>query len=167
MADPLLLAALAFFHILFAMLWLGGSFVFALVLGPLIQSLPLGARREFTIRTNMVNRYFRVVTGLTVLFGFLLLYEFINGDFSVLTTTAWGQRISIGMTLGFAAFLLTNLYTAPHLDRAASIFHEMKDEEARPPEEYLRAQRVGIISAGVTLMLVLVTLVFMVGAGFY
>lgn len=167
MVDPLIVAVLAFFHILFAMLWLGGSFIFAAVLGPLVQSLPPSAQREFTMRTFSVNRYFRMVAGLTVLSGFLLLYVFINGDFSILMTTAWGQRIAIGMTLGFAAFLNANFYTAPHMDRAASILRQMKEDETRPPEEFLRMTKVGIISATVTLALILVTLLFMVGAGFY
>lgn len=167
MADPLLVTVLAFFHIFFAMLWLGGSFIFAFALGPIVQSFSPQAQREFYIKSVSVNRYFRIVTSLTVLFGFLLLYVFVNGDFSMLTTTAWGQKILVGMTLGFAAFLLTNLYTAPHLDRAASLMRETADSATLPPPEFLKLSRAGVISAGITLFLVLITLIFMVSAGFY
>ncbi|MDV3278210.1 MAG: hypothetical protein LYZ69_07065 [Nitrososphaerales archaeon] len=167
--DPLVVAVLAWFHILFAILWFGGSSFFGFVLAPFLGRLSVGAQREFYLNFGRrTNAFFRAVSGLTILFGFLLLYSFTNGNLSDLWTTAWGSKRSIGLSLGLVAFLLVNLLTAPHFDRAISILRLTQPSDHQTlPAEFQKELRVGGISAGLTGGVLFLTLVFMVGSAFY
>ncbi len=72
------------------------------------------------------------------------------------------------MTLGLTAFLITNLVSVPHFGKAARILRESQGaEDQTPSADFKRALRLDGASAGVSGVLLLVVLVFMVGAAFY
>ncbi|HMD78839.1 MAG TPA: hypothetical protein VKF39_02530, partial [Nitrososphaerales archaeon] len=117
-----------------------------------------------------VARFFQIVAGSTVLFGALLLYTGIsNGDFSGLTlASTWGLSISIGLSFGLVAFLISEFAAVPPLKKAIRIITEMHGSgQQKPPPELQETLKRAALLANVTVALLVLALIFMVSAGFY
>ena len=117
-----------------------------------------------------VMRFFQIVAGSTVLFGALLAYVGIsNGDFPGLAwSTNWGVGITVGLSLGLIAFLVGELMAVPALGKVVKIIGEMqRTGQHGPPEGLGKALARARVTATVTVVLLIATLVFMITAGFY
>ncbi len=165
MVDPLVLTAVAFLHIVFAIAWLGGSLYFVFILGPRLRTLSPPAAIEFVARVGRTTgRYAETVSGLTIVFGLILLYLYFGGDY-----TKWPLTLEIGFTLGFIAFLIGLLAIAPSIGKASGIAKEFMKNPAQgpPPAEFLALMKKGGISSTIATVLLLITAVFMVATAFY
>ncbi len=170
MADPVLVTILAYGHILSAIGWLGGGLLTAFVLGPGLQKVSAPSRLEFMARVMpKIIRYILGMVAGTLLFGLLLLYFRVNGDFSALSqATPFGIAMSGGMTLAVIAAIVVVTFTVPSFRRVIAIADQVlkSGQQAPPPElmKYSRRARMGSVAAVALLLLVLV---LMVSAGFY
>ncbi|HYK93327.1 MAG TPA: hypothetical protein VEY07_04705 [Thermoplasmata archaeon] len=160
---------LATFHVLFAISWLGGGIMFGFIIAPRLGLMAPPAAREFFIRVvPTVLRFFIVVPTLTVIFGFLLLYNLIGGDWSMLSpSTSWGFDISLGMTFALAALVVGEAGASPALHRLVGLFESLGSPGGATPESIPPAINRARNFATLSIALLLITMVFMVGAGFY
>jgi uncharacterized membrane protein len=167
----LLTAIFAWFHIVSAMMWLGGGILFAFVIGPALARLSPTSSGEFFAKVvPRISMFFRIVAGTTVLFGLLLLYTGeSNGDFGALSPSgSWGPAIMIGLSIGLVAFLISEFVAQPPLRKAIRLIKEMQSSsQHQPPAELPKTIRRATITANVTVLLLILALVFMVTAGFY
>ncbi|MCI4349223.1 MAG: hypothetical protein L3J93_03270 [Thermoplasmata archaeon] len=115
----------------------------------------------------VISRFFQAVAGMTILFGFLLLLNM--GGFGLLApSTFYGVDLTIGVTLALAAFVSTEFVTVPLMRRAIRTLESAQAAgQHEPPSEFPRQLRRAALSSVVTVVLLLLTSVFMVGAGFY
>ncbi|MCL4343448.1 MAG: hypothetical protein JRN26_06260 [Nitrososphaerota archaeon] len=92
-----LAAVIAWFHIFFAICWLGSALFFAVVLGPVISSLSPQSRGELLLSSmKRIEVFELVVSTMTVLFGVLLVFSL--QEFSLF--------IIFGATFGITAYLI-------------------------------------------------------------
>lgn len=165
----LVTAVLAFFHILSAMAWLGGGILFAFVIAPKFAKLQPSSTRDFfvTIQPGVI-RFFQIVAGLTILFGLLLLYDSVGGDWSKLSlSTSWGFDISLGMTVAIVAFVISEFIAVPTFLRLVRLFQAPPPEVGQMPAELPILARRAALQSFVLVGLLLVAMAFMVGAGYY
>ncbi len=167
----LVTAILAWFHIISAIGWLGGGIMFAVVVAPALEKLSAPSSGEFFVKVvPRVARFFQIVAGSTVLLGVLLLYGMDpNGGFRILSlSSSLGFNLTIGLSIGFVAFLMSEFVAVPPLFRAIRIIKETQaSSQQQPPEELRRTLRRAAIAADLTVSLLVLTSVFMVAAGFY
>ncbi len=168
MAAPLIIAALAWLHILSAIGWLGASMIFGFVVGPSLAQFSPQARGEFI--SKVLPRYVRFgegAAGGTVLFGLLFAYAFTDGDLSLLSpSNPFGLKLTAGAVLGLSAFMLVILVVAPTAKKIVRIVNEMAGQakQGSPPPELAKMMARLERGARVTLVLLLLTFTFMVGA---
>lgn len=170
MVDPLVTAILAWFHIFFAVGWLGGGIMFGFVVGPALGKLSPPASGEFFTKVvPRVLRFFQIVPGLAILFGLLLLYAFTNGDLSQLSPmNGWGLRITLGMTTGLVALLTGELLTVPYFRRVIGMIGKAPSGGSQGPSAvFFSALKRARISATITVLLQIIALVFMVASAWY
>lgn len=160
---------LATFHVLFAVLWLGGGIMFGFLIAPRIGQTSPSTAREFFLKVGpAVLRYFQVIPALTILFGLLLLGNIVGGDWGQLSpSTAWGFDVSLGMLFAIAAFVVGEAGAAPALHRLIGVFERLGTPGGPGPEAIPPAVARARLLASASLALLVVTMVFMVGAGFY
>ena len=164
----LLTAILAWLHVFSAIGWLGGGIMFGLVVAPALSKLSPMASGEFLVKVGpRVGRFFQAFAGLTVLFGALLLYNI--GGFGLLNpSTTYGLELSIGVTFALAAFVVSEFFSVPPLLKAVRLIKEAQSSGTHgPPPGLAKALKTAQLTAVLTLLLLMLTLVFMVGAGFY
>lgn len=162
-------AVLAVLHVFTAMGWLGGGLLFGFVISPRLAKLSRPAAREFVLGVAPgILRFFQVAAGATILFGLLLLYNMTNGDFSQLSfSSIWGRSLLIGMTTALVAFVLSEAVTVRAFQRVIALNGRMRPDGSEvPPELPPAVRRAGRLALANSLLLVL-TLAFMVSAGFY
>jgi len=170
LANPILVTILAYAHVLSAVGWLGGGLLTAFVVGPGLQKVSAPSRLEFMARVMPgILRYILGMIVGTLLFGLLLLYFMVNGDFSALSpSTPFGIAISTGMTLAVVTAIVGVTVMVPSFRRVISIAEQvLKSGQQPPPPElmkYSKRARMGSIAGVVLLLLVLL---LMVSAGFY
>ncbi len=166
----LLLAVVAWLHILFVIGWLGLAMILEIVLVPSLSSLSTQTSNEFvsTVFPRLARFHDIMSTG-AVVFGASLLYVISGGDLSTLSPkTTFGLSISIGVGLGLTAFLLGSLVIIPSVRRVAKIVKKMEDSNR---DESMRevsriVNRIKVIGPAGMFVLIL-TLVFMVAAAYY
>lgn len=165
----LVTTVLAFAHIFSAISWLGGGLMFGFVIAPRLGKIPLAAARAFTVEVvPRVLVFFEIVAGLTILFGVGLLYSITGGDWSQLSpSTTWGFAITVGVGVAIVAFLFSVLVAVPVFKRVVALNRKMNPDGTNVPPELPRTVRQAGMASLVTLVLLLVTLAFMVTAGFY
>jgi len=164
----LLTVVLATLHILFAIAWLGGGVMFGMIIAPALASLTPGASREFFVRIGpRVVRFFQVVPVLTILFGLLLLGNMVQGDWSQLQNTGWGQDISAGMLLAIVALVVSEAGSGPALAKLITTVGSVGTPGGPGPEAIPPAVAKARNLAMVVMVLLLATLVCMAAAGFY
>jgi Na+(H+)/acetate symporter ActP len=159
---------LAVGHVNSAMCWLGGGVVFAFVVAPALRKLSPASSGEFLLKVvpNVV-RFIQIFAGLTILFGFLLLYNL--GGSSLLSGSGfYSVDLSIGIVLALAAFFLAEFVSAPLQLKAVQMVRDMTASGAhQPPAECPRTLRRASMSALLTVTLLILTSICMIGAGFY
>jgi len=162
----LLTAILAYAHVVSAVSWLGGGILFSFIIGPRLASLPPAAARSFLVTmVPPVVRFFQVAAGLTILFGLLLLWNMLGEDYSQFSTS-WGMALTAGMAVAVVAFVLSEAVTGPAFMRAARAAAEITAEAPPSPSFPGIVRRAGL-SGLITTLLLILTLGFMVAAGFY
>lgn len=165
----LLQTILAYAHILSAMGWVGAGLLFGLVIAPRLPRLSLPSSREFFVKVvPSILRFFQIVAVLTLVFGALLLYVMTSGDLrQVSTSTSWGFALTFGLPSALAVFLFSEVVTVPALKRVVDLHGKMSPDGSNVPPELPRAARRAGMTALTTLALLLLTVSFMVAAGFY
>ena len=156
--PDVLVTIFAYLHIISAMGWLGAGILFVATLAPATGKLSLPARLEFlaTVVPRM-TRYFLIVATSTVVFGPALL----------LTIPDYSPYLYVGIATGLTAYLVV-LYDFRLFGRVSTMAREMIDRPTAggPSAEFLRLLREGRISTILTVVLLMVTLMFMVYSGY-
>ncbi|MCI4322119.1 MAG: hypothetical protein L3K18_02285 [Thermoplasmata archaeon] len=159
---------LAIGHVVSAMCWLGGGIIFVFVVAPALSKLSPASSGEFLVKVvpNVV-RFIQVFAGLTILFGFLLLYNL--GGTSILSGSSfYSVDLSIGITLALAAFVLAEFVSAPLQMKAVQMIRDMMASGAhQPPAAFPGTLKKASLSAMATAVLLILTSIAMIGAGFY
>jgi len=161
-------AILAWVHVISAIGWLGGGIMFGVIIAPVLGKFSPAASGEFLVRVGTrVARFFQVIAATTILFGFLLLYNV--GGLGLLTpSTTYGIELMIGITFALAAFVVSEAVSVPWLLKAVRLVREMQASgKHEPSAELPKALKIAQLSANITLVLLLLTSMFMVAAGFY
>ncbi len=160
---------LATLHVLFAIAWLGGGIMFGFIVAPKVGQTSPAASREFFVKVApAVLRFFTIVPGLAVVFGLLLVYNITGGDWSMLSpSTSWGFDVSTGMGFAFAALVVGEVGASPALHRVVRIMTDLGSPGGPGPEQIPPAVQRARILATASIVLLIITMVFMVGAGFY
>ncbi len=169
MWTELLTTVLAYAHILSAMGWLGGGILFGFVIAPKFAKLSLPASRDFflTIQPGII-RFFQVVAGLTVVFGLLLLYVMTYNNTAQLSfSTGWGFDVLTGAGVAVVAFVLSEFVAVPAFKKVVHLYGQIAPDGSNVPAELPRVARSAGMMATVATFLLLVTMGFMVAAGFY
>jgi uncharacterized membrane protein len=170
LSDPLVFTILEYGHIISAIGWLGGSLLTGLIIGPGLQTLTAPSRLEFIAK--LIPKIVRYVRGMivgTFLFGLLLLYYWVGGDFSMLSpSTGFGAALSAGIGIALIAAVLAFTVVLPSFGKMASIAAEvLKSGGQPPPPEMMKYATRARVSSMVGLVLLLLAVVMMVAAGFY
>lgn len=142
--------------------------MFAFVVGPALAKLSPPSSGEFLVKVvPRVVRFFQVFAGTTILFGAFLLYGL--GSLPLLDpSTFYGLDLTIGLSIGFIAFLLSEFVSVPIQLRAIKMIREMQASgQHEPPAEFPKTLRRASNTATLTVLLLILTSVFMVAAGFY
>ena len=167
----LLTAIWAGLHVISAMMWLGGGILFGAFIAPALGKLSPQASGEFFVKIiPRVMRFFQIVALTTVVFGILLLYNITNGDIGSLSPTAswYGFDITFGVLFAAIAFVLSEAVSVPALGRVVRLIKELQTSgQAHPTPQLPRAIRLATWTAYSTVLLLIITLAFMVSAGFY
>jgi uncharacterized membrane protein len=164
----LLIAILAWLHVVSAISWLGGGILFAFVIGPALAKLSPSSSGEFLVKVVPgVARFFQMVAGSTILFGLLLVYNL--GGFGVLSlSSSFDVNITIGLSIGFIAFLISEFVAIPIQLKAIKMVREMQASgQHQPPAEFPKTLNRARVTATLTVILLILTSVFMIAAGFY
>jgi len=167
----LIIAIVAWLHVISAISWLGGGIMFAFVIGPALAKLSPPSSGEFLVKVvPRVVLFFQIMAGSTVLFGLLLLYTILPtvnfGTFSNLTT--YGLEITIGMSIGFVTFLISEFVAVPIQLKAIKMIKTMQASgQHQPPAEFPKTLKRAANTATLTVILLFFVLVFMIAAGFY
>ncbi len=154
-------------HIIGAIGWLGAAMVFALVIGPSLQTLSPQTRLEFVIKVlPKFLRYIEAFSILTVIFGLLAIAALFNGDLSEFSlSTPLGLYISIGAVLAVVAIGLAMAVLVPTARKLISISEGLTKTPGPPPPELMAAsQRLRVTSIAGLAILVLVTIFMVAGA---
>jgi len=145
--------------------------MFALVIAPSLTKLSPPSSGEFFVKVvPRIAIFFRIAAASTILFGLLLIYFGVSngglGPYSMSST--WGASITIGFSVGFIAFLNSEFVAVPPIQKAFKLRRKIQSSgQNQPPAEIQKVLRRASLTANITVTLLLVTLVFMVAAGFY
>lgn len=165
----LLTSIWAYGHIISAMAWLGGGVLFTFFIGAKLGNLSPLSIREFLVKIQPgVVQFFQVVAGTTILFGVLLVLNMANGDYAQFSSpTGWALYISLGMGVAIVAFVVSEFVAVPRFKELIRLAQSVPEGSTSLPTGFPRAaQRAGTVAL-VTVLLLLITLGFMVAAGFY
>jgi len=161
MVAPIVITILAYLHIISAMGWLGGAALFVSVVGPGLRSLSLTARLEFLSKIGPgATRFFIGSSTATIVFGLALLFSFPGASSATLTA---------GLAVGLIAYLDAILVAIPSLRKADRLAKEMlaSGQAGGPPSpELAKALKRGGIGVATVVVLLVITLISMVTAGF-
>lgn len=142
--------------------------MFAFVVGPALAKLSPPSSGEFLVKVvPRVVRFFQIFAGTTILFGVLLLFSF--GRVPVLDfSTSYGVELTIGLSLGLAAFLISEFVAVPIQLKAINMIKQMQASgQHQPPPEFPKTLKRASNTATLTVVLLILASVFMVAAGFY
>lgn len=142
--------------------------MFAFVVGPALAKLSPPSSGEFLVKVvPRVVRFFQIFAGTTVLFGVLPLYSL--GSLPLLDpSTFYGADLTIGLSIGFVAFLLSEFVSVTIQVKAIKMIREMQTSgQHQPPAEFPKTLRLASRTATLTVLLLVLASIFMVAAGFY
>lgn len=148
--------------------WLGGGILTTLVLAPNVRKLPQPAALEFNAKVlPKLVRFVQVVIGATLLFGILLLGAFYGGNFLPLSTSSQGMELSAGIGLALATAIIAWGVTLPSFMKVSKIANQLlQGGQQAPSPELLKYGKRARVGSTVGLILLLIVLATMVGAGF-
>ena len=144
--------------------------MFAFVIGPALAKLSPPSSGEFLVKiVPRVVLFFQIVAASTVLFGVLLIYSLGGNSFSLLSPSHfYGLDLTIGLSIGFVAFLISEGVAVPIQLKAIKMIKNMQASgQHQPPAEFPKTLKRASDLATLTAFLLIITLVFMVAAGFY
>ena len=120
------------------------------------------SRREFilTMVTPMV-RFFQITAGLTVVFGLLLFYNMMDDQ-----SSTWTLSLRIGVVVAALAFIISEAGVGPAFMKVRSAAEKITPTSPPGPEFPMLVNRAALLGLTTTVLLI-VTLCFMVTAGFY
>ncbi|MEM3684194.1 MAG: hypothetical protein QXX17_02135 [Conexivisphaerales archaeon] len=151
----LLSVVVAWFHIFFAIAWIGSAVFFAFVLTPVLSSLSQGARGEFFGKAiPRVEKFEIIVSTMTIAFGAPL--PFILSEQSIF--------IKVGAGLGILTWLFGIAVMAPLSKQLVSAINGQASGQVAV--EISRVSKKFGIASFVDLVLMLMTFSAMVAAGF-
>lgn len=167
MVDQLIIAVLAWAHILSAMFWLGGD-AFLLMIFRRFDTMSPPSQGEVILKVYpLLIRWLRTVSSTTILFGLFLALAFSNGDLSYFSTT-FGSVIVVGGTLGLVAYITGVLFAIPYFWKVSAIVKKMRDNPSQPPPpELQRYKHVSRVATVLTFALLLTAAILMIASGFY
>jgi hypothetical protein len=142
--------------------------MFAFVIGPALAKLSPSSSGEFLVKVvPRVVRFFQMFAGSTILFGVLLLYSL--GSMPLLNpSTFYGADLTIGLSIGLVAFLISEFVAVPTQVKAIKMVMEMQASgQHQPPAEFPKTLRRASMTATLAVLLLILASVFMVAAGFY
>jgi uncharacterized membrane protein len=166
----LIIAIIAWLHVGSAISWLGGGIMFAFIIGPALAKLSPTSSGEFLVKVvPRVVLFFQVMAASTVLFGVLLIYSLGGNSFSLLSpSTFYGVDLIIGLSIGFITFLISEGVAVPIQLKAIRMIKNMQASgQHQPPAEFPKTLKRAADTATLTVYLLIITLVFMIAAGFY
>ncbi len=166
----LVIAIIAWLHVASAISWLGGGIMFAFVIGPALAKLSPPSSGEFLVKVvPRVVRFFQIMAGSTVLFGVLLIYSLGGNSFDLLSPSHfYGVDLTIGLSIGFITFLISEAVAVPIQLKAIRMIRGMQAAgQHQPPAEFPKTLKRASDTATLTVYLLILTLVFMIAAGFY
>lgn len=156
--PDVVVTVLAYLHIISAMAWLGAAILFVSTLAPATKLLSRSAYLEYLATvTPRMSRFFFMVATSAVVFGVALL----------LTIPDFSPYIGVGIATGAAAYIamLADVRTAAKVSHIAG--EMVKGGQTGFPSaelaRELRMIRIGTVS---TVVLLVVTLMFMVYSGY-
>lgn len=124
MAD-LLVLAVRYLHILFAILWIGSLGFSVMVLRRFLPSLGLSARKEVLQKLIPVMiRFIPISAVLTIAFGAVLYLQLGNFDPTTLLSSTWGLIIFAALLLTLALFAFAVLVVIGASRRILVHLHE-------------------------------------------
>ena len=167
MFPAALQAVLEYGHILSAVGWLGAGMFTAFVLGPLTQQLP--PPTALALNAKLIPKLLRYVTMMvasTLLFGILLLYVYVGGDFSTLSTNVEGMELMGGVALALVTAAVAFLVTIPSFNKVAKIAAELVQSGGAPPAEFKGYAKRAKTGALIGVFLLFAVVAFMVAAGY-
>ncbi len=165
MADPAVIAALTFLHIVSAMGWLGGVLFFLSAVGPGVRTFTPPASLEFLTKVGPKQlRYFAGVATSTIVFGLALLLATFGTDYA-----GWPRNIEVGFGLGLVAYLIAVLVTIPTFRKVDKIAHQMmgNPQAGPPPPEFPKLLKRANMAAMAVALILLLTLIFMVSSAVF
>ncbi len=142
--------------------------MFAFVVGPALAKLSPPSSGEFLVKVvPRVVRFFQIFAATTILFGTLLLYSL--GSLPLLDpSTSYGVDLTIGLSIGFVAFLISEFVAVPIQVKAINMVREMQASgQHQPPTGFPKTLKRASNTATLTVLLLILASVFMVAAGFY
>jgi uncharacterized membrane protein len=147
LVAPIVVTALAYFHVISAMGWLGGDLLLLSAIGPGLRSLTSTASLEFTSKVAPgMTRFFIVTSTATIIFGLGLLASLPD---------LLGTRLYIGIILGLLAYLAT-IAAAVFFRRSEYLAGKMLASVQAPPSsqkfaEALSIGRIALVTTDITL----------------
>ena len=164
MADPTVVAALTFLHIIAAMGWLGGVMFFLSAVGPGVRSFTPPASLEFLTKVGPKQlRFFGGVATATIVFGVALLFAAFGADY-----TAWPWYIEVGLFMGLVAYLVAVLVTIPTFRKLDRIARELMGKPpGPPPPEFMKLLKRANMAAMAVAVILIVALAFMVSTAVF
>ncbi len=160
---PIILAAVAWLHVFAAIGWMGAVLTFGMVVSPGVRKLSPSARLEFVAKILPKFARFGVIfAGLTLLFGVFLAYFLFDALFNPLI--AEGTYIGIGAALALIAFLIALLMVEPTVKKVSKLAEGALKNPGPPPPELGSMMSRLRVAARVVLGLLVLTLIFMIGA---
>jgi hypothetical protein len=159
LVAAIIITVLAFLHVLTAMAWLGGGILFVSSIAPGLRSLSPAASLEFLAKVGpRATRFFLGSATATIVFGLALL-----GVVPGLMGTSLMGGVAIGL-IAYLTAIMTMLSFRKADDIAKRLLAEGK--AGPPPPELAAALKRGGMFVGITVLLLVVALMFMVATGF-
>jgi len=167
MASNFAMVIMAWLHIFTALGWLGAVMFFVMVLRPTMAKLSPPARGELV--GKLMPRYARYVISfgvLTLIFGAILALQEVDGNLSAFSpATAWGLRMTWGMSFAVLALLTGLIVTLPTALKMGRLMSGLQTSpQGQTPPEILRLEK-RISGSGFAVMtLLILALILMVAA---
>lgn len=167
MADPNLLAVLAYGHVLSAMVWLGGGILTGFFIGPSLRKLSPPSALEFNAKVlPKILVLFQVAILTTVAFGLLLLYVFKDGDLSFLMNSTQGYVLSTGILIAAIAAAVGGSVALPSFRKVVKLSAEALASGKPPSQDLMKYGNRARVSSTATLLMLFLVLAMMVVSGF-
>ncbi|MDG6920534.1 MAG: hypothetical protein JRN59_03305 [Nitrososphaerota archaeon] len=157
--SSLLVVALAWFHVLFAAVWIGSAILFIAVLGPVVSVLSPQSRSEFMARfLPRMEAFLNYVVPMLLASGAALFVAMSWGAPLLLDT--WTLSVAVGGVLGLATYLYALVTLVPASRRLAALIRN-----GGPVDRIVTTQRALGRASTAELVLMLLTFTAMVAAG--